>query len=164
MCCVLISSYLTSTVISILSTHNISLFYFCPRCLSVIIHSWLVPSFLIPLFSHLPYPVLLFPGQPPALTQPPFTRPPRLFPLPFLTQPPPWLPLPHPRLLPQPSLGHGLLGPSPAQSVFPISFCGGAPTATGTGQWGRGRERFGLIWLLPPPTTICPLRLPQLQA
>lgn len=43
--CVLLSCYLTSIVSS---PCNLSLFYFSPSCLLVIIHSWLVPSFLLP--------------------------------------------------------------------------------------------------------------------
>lgn len=135
-------------------------------CLCLVSHnSQLTGPFLSPssLF-HLSSPPLLFPGRPPALTQPPSTRPPLLLPLPFLSPPPRWLPLPHPHLLPRPSSGRGLLRPSPAQNAFPISSCEGALTATGTGRWGRGRERFGLIQLPPPPTTTCPLPLPLPRA
>lgn len=106
-------------------------------CLCLVSHnSQLTGPFLSPSsLVHLPpRPPLLFPGQLPARTPPPSTRPRLLLPLPFLILLLRWLPLPRLRLRPRPSSGRGPPGPSLAQSVFPTSSCGGAPTATGTGQ------------------------------
>lgn len=143
------------------------LFYFSHCCSSFIIHSWLVPSSLLSLCCICPLhllPPLLSPDLLPALTQPRFTRPPLLLPLPFLIPPPRWLPLPHPHPLLRPSSGRSPLAPSLVQSAFPTSFFGGALTVTGIGLWGKGRERFGLIQLPPPPTTTCPRPLHLLLA